>query len=246
MAGHSKWANIKHRKARMDSQKGKVFTKIARELMVAAKEGGPDPEGNSKLKLVIQKAKEANMPNENIQRAIQKGSGGIESVNYEETTYEGYGPAGVAVLMRILTDNRNRTAGEIRHIFSKNGGNLGEAGCVAWMFENKGIIAFELEDRNEEELMVLLLETGAEDYTVTGQSVEVVTEVENFQEVKSALENKGIQINLAEITMLPKSSVLIDDRETALQIIKLIDTLEDHDDIQAVYTNFDITDGLLD
>ncbi|WP_028309410.1 YebC/PmpR family DNA-binding transcriptional regulator [Desulfitibacter alkalitolerans] len=245
MAGHSKWANIKHRKAKMDAQKGKVFTKIARELMVAAKHGGSDPEGNSALKLVIQKAKEANMPNDNIQRAIQKGSGNAEGVNYEETRYEGYGPGGIAVLMRILTDNRNRTAGEIRYIFSKNGGNLGETGCVAWIFESKGLISFDMGSRDEDELMMLLIEAGADDFTIEDGIVEVVTDVESFSTVKEKLEAEKINFNVSEVTMLPQNTVTINDLETASQIIKLMDLLEDHDDVQAVYANYDISDEIM-
>ncbi len=246
MAGHSKWANIKHRKGRVDAQKGKIFTKLAREIFVAAKEGGPDPESNSSLKLVIQKAKEANMPNDNIQRAIQKGAGNTEGVNYEEVNYEGYAPGGVAVLLKILTDNRNRTAGEIRHIFSKNSGNLGEAGCVAWMFENSGLLNFDLDDRNEEELMQLLIEAGAEDFTVDNDSVEVITSVEGFLDVKGVLQEHGIKFNIAEVTMLPKNNIIIDEPEIAKQIIKLVDALEDNDDVQAVYANYDIAENIMD
>ncbi|MBS3969591.1 MAG: YebC/PmpR family DNA-binding transcriptional regulator [Clostridia bacterium] len=245
MAGHSKWANIKHRKAKMDAYKGKIFTKIARELMVAAKHGGPDPDSNSALKLIIQKAKEANMPNDNIQRAIQKGSGSTDGVNYEETRYEGYGPGGIAVLMRILTDNRNRTAGEIRHIFSKNGGNLGETGCVAWIFESKGLISFDMGSRDEEELMMLLIEAGADDFTIQDNVAEVITDVENFSTVKEKLEAEKINFNVAEITMLPQNTVTLNDMEIAAQVMKLMDLLEDHDDVQAVYSNYDIPDEIM-
>lgn len=245
MAGHSKWANIKHRKAKMDAQKGKIFTKIARDLMVASKQGGPDPDANSALKLIIQKAKEANMPSENIQRAILKGSGSAEGVNYEEVRYEGYGPGGIAILMRILTDNRNRTAGEIRHIFSKNGGNLGETGCVAWIFENKGLLTFNIGSMDEEELMMLLIEAGANDFVIQDNVVEVITDVENFHGVKEKLEEQKITFNFAEITMLPQNTVTINDIETATQVIKLIDLLEDHDDVQAVYSNYYIPDEIL-
>ena len=245
MAGHSKWANIKHRKAKVDAQRGKIFTKIARELMVAVKQGGSDPEGNSALKLIIQKAKEANMPNDNIQRAIQKASGNIEGVNYEEIRYEGYGPGGIAVLMRILTDNRNRTAGEIRHIFSKNGGNLGEAGCVAWIFESKGLIVFEMDSKDEEELMMLLIEAGADDFTIHDNTVEVITDAANFSIVKEKLEAEKIIFNVAGIKMLPQNTVTINDTAIAAQIIKLVDLLEDHDDVQEVYSNYDIADEIM-
>lgn len=246
MSGHSKWSNIKHRKGKLDAQKGKVFTKIGRELMVAAKHGGPDPEGNSTLKVIIQKAKEANMPNDNIQRAIQKGSGNAEGVNYEEIRYEGYGPEGIAILMKILTDNRNRTASEIRHILSKNGGNLGETGCVGWIFENKGLINFDIGSMDEEELMLQLIEAGAEDFTIEDNVVEVVTEAENFALVKQELKEIGIKFNLAELTMLPQNSITINDVETAAQIVKLIDLLEDNDDVQEVYANYDIPDEIME
>jgi len=245
MAGHSKWANIKHRKARVDAQRGKIFTKIARELMVAVKHGGADPEANSTLKLIIQKAREANMPNDNIQRAIQKGSGNAEGVNYEETRYEGYGPEGIAVLMRILTDNRNRTAGEIRHIFSKNGGNLGETGCVAWIFESKGLISFDMGSKDEEELMMLLIEVGADDFTIQDNVVEVITAVENFSAIKEKLAAEKIIFNVAEVTMLPQNTITINNMETAAQIMKLMDLLEDHDDVQAVHANYDIPDEIM-
>ena len=245
MAGHSKWANIKHRKAKVDAQRGKIFTKIAREMMVAVKHGGPDPEANSTLKLIIQKAKEANMPNDNIQRAIQKGSGNAEGVNYEEIRYEGYGPDGIAVLIKILTENRNRTAGEIRHIFSKNGGNLGETGCVAWIFESKGLISFEMGTRDEEELMMLLIEAGADDFTIQDDVVEVITDVESFSTIKEKLMTEEIVFNIAEITMLPQNTVTINNMETAAQVMKLMDLLEDHDDVQAVYANYDISDEIM-
>jgi len=245
MAGHSKWANIKHRKAKVDAQRGKIFTKIAREMMVAVKHGGPDPEANSTLKLIIQKAKEANMPNDNIQRAIQKGSGNAEGVNYEEIRYEGYGPDGIAVLIKILTENRNRTAGEIRHIFSKNGGNLGETGCVAWIFESKGLISFEMGTRDEEELMMLLIEAGADDFTIQDDVVEVITDVESFSTIKEKLMTEEIVFNIAEITMLPQNTVTINNMETAAQVMKLMDLLEDHDDVQAVYANYDNSDEIM-
>ncbi len=246
MAGHSKWANIKHRKGKLDAQKGKVFTKIARELMVASKHGGPDPEGNSTLKLAIQKAKEANMPNDNINRAIQKGSGNADGVDYEETRYEGYGPEGIAILMKILTDNRNRTASEIRYILSKNNGNLGETGCVGWIFENKGLITFDLGSMEEEDLMLQLIEAGAEDFTIEDNIVEVVTEVDKFSTVKGKLEEEGIKFNLAEVTMLPQNRITINDVKTAAQVMKLIDQLEDNDDVQEVYANYDIPDEIME
>lgn len=247
MAGHSKWANIKHKKARMDAKKGKIFTKIAKELTVAAKQGGGDPEANPRLKAAIQKAKDANMPNDNIERAIKKGTGEIEGVVYEEMTYEGYGPAGVAILLNVATDNRNRTAGEIRHLFSKHGGNLGESGCVAWMFDRKGYMTTKLsDDMDEEELMLMAIECGAEDVSIEEGTLEVVTEPDNLEEVKQQLEEQGLQFNVAEITMIPKNTVKVTDEGEAEKLLKLMEVLEDHDDVQNVYANFDIDDGLME
>lgn len=247
MAGHSKWANIKHKKAKADERRGKIFTKIGRELMVATKQGGPDPEANPRLKSVIQKAKSFNMSNDTIMRNIQKAVGGTDSTNYEEVVYEGYGPGGVAILLNIMTDNRNRTAGEIRHLFSRNGGSLGETGCVAWMFENKGIINIELKETDDQEAILLeAIEAGAEDVTVNENVVEVVTTPEDFETVKDTLTNAGYNIQSAEYTKIPQNTVEIDDPEQAKQLLKLMDLLEDHDDVQDVYANFDITDDLLE
>lgn len=247
MAGHSKWANIKHKKAKADERRGKIFTKIGRELMVAAKQGGPDPEANPRLKSVIQKAKSFNMPNDTIMRNIQKAVGGTDSTNYEEVVYEGYGPGGVAILLNIMTDNRNRTAGEIRHLFSRNGGSLGETGCVAWMFENKGIINIELKETDDQEAILLeAIEAGAEDVTVNENVVEVVTTPEDFETVRDTLANAGYNIQSAEYTKVPQNTVEIVDPEQAKQLLKLMDLLEDHDDVQDVYANFDIADDLLE
>lgn len=247
MAGHSKWANIKHKKARMDAQRGKIFTKIGRELIVAAKQGGGDPEGNPRLKTAIQKARENNMPNENIMRAIQRGTGDLEGVNYEEMVYEGYGPGGIAVLINLTTDNRNRTTGEIRHIFSKNGGNLGETGCVNWMFERKGVIILKVtENFNEEELMMTALEAGAEDVDVETEDAQVTTAPEDLEQIKASLKEAGYQVNSGEITMVPQNTVEINDMEIAKKIIKLMDALEDHDDVQDAYANFDISQDILE
>jgi len=242
MAGHSKWANIKHRKSRMDEKKGKIFTKIGREIIVAVKQGGPDPEANPRLKSVLQKARENNMPNDNIQRIIQKASGDLDATNYEELVYEGYGPAGVAVLINIMTDNRNRTAGEIRHIFSKNGGNLGETGCVAWMFNTKGVININPDELNmdTDELMLLAIEAGAEDLINEEDIIQIYTSVDDFENVKNNLINSGISISSSEITKVPQNTVLLTDLEQAQQVLKLLDLLEDNDDVQAVYANFEI------
>lgn len=247
MAGHSKWANIKHKKAKADEKRGKIFTKIGRELMVAAKQGGPDPEANPRLKSVIQKAKSFNMPNDTIMRNIQKAVGGLDNTNYEEVVYEGYGPGGVAILLNIMTDNRNRTAGEIRHLFSRNGGSLGETGCVAWMFENKGIINIELKATDDQEAILLeAIEAGAEDVTVNENMLEVVTTPEDFETVRETLASAGYNIQSAEYTKIPQNTVEIVDPEQAQQLLKLMDLLEDHDDVQDVYANFDIADDLLE
>lgn len=240
MAGHSKWNNIKRKKAKVDAQRGKVFTRLSKEIILAAKLGGGDPAGNMRLKTAIEKAKEANIPNDNIQRAILKGTGQLASSNMEEIVYEGYGPDGVAVLLNITTDNRNRTAGEIRHIFSKNGGNLGETGCVSWMFERKGLLVIEKENitMDEDELMMLALDAGAEDIKDEEEVYEVLTTPENFETVLTKLEEDGITFVEAEIAMIPTTTVKLqgDDAE---KIIKLIDLLEEHDDVDDVYTNFE-------
>lgn len=241
MAGHSKWANIKHRKARQDAAKGKVFTKIAREIMVAARQGGSDPEGNFRLRIALQKAREANMPNDNIKRAINRAIGEGDGANFEEITYEGYGPGGVAVLMDILTDNRNRTAGEIRFIFSRNGGNLGETGCVGWMFKRQGMI-FILAEKvklSEDELILAALEAGAEDVRPTGEGWELLTAPENLEEVRIALEIAGISLEASDITMLPDTLTRVED-DANEQLFRLVDALEEHDDVQNVYTNWDM------
>lgn len=241
MSGHSKWANIKHKKAKMDVQRAKIFTKIGRELIVAAKEGGGDPDNNARLKAVIQKARENNMPGDNINRLIAKATGELAGVNYEEFMYEGYGPGGVAVLISIMTDNRNRTAADVRHIFSKNGGNLGESGCVAWMFDQKGLIILETElvKMDEDELMLLALDAGAEDIKFEEDSIEIITLPEDFEKVKDAITAIGIEPVMAEITMVPQTSIELAGKE-AQQMYKLIDALEDNDDVQDVYHNAEL------
>ena len=241
MSGHSKWATIKRKKAKVDAQRGKIFTRLAKEIIVAARQGGGDPEGNMRLKAAIQRAKEANIPNENIMRAIQKGTGELGGSNYEEVVYEGYGPGGVAVLLEIMTDNRNRTAGEIRHIFSRNGGSLGESGCVAWMFQEKGLIVVEREDNkvDEDDLMLLALDSGADDFKTEDDSYEITCAPGDLQRVREALEQAGIKIAVAEATMVPQSTVNLEGKE-AEQMMKLMDALEDHDDVQNVYANFEI------
>lgn len=247
MSGHSKWANIKHKKAKSDEKRGKEFTKVAKEITIAVKSGGGgDPESNAKLKLAIQKAKSINMPNDNITRAIKKGTGEIQSEIIEEFCYEGYAPAGVAVMLDIATDNRNRTAPDIRHLFSKHNGNLGESGCVSWMFKRVGLISIDKDKApEEEELMLLALECGADDVRDEGESFDIITGMENFLEVKEALEKAGVAIAEADLDMLPENQVEINDVDTAMKIIKLIDLLEDHDDVQRVYTNMNLSDEVL-
>ncbi len=247
MSGHSKWANIKHKKARTDAKKGRVFTRIAKELTVAAKNGGRDTEINPRLKAAIQKAKEANMPNDNIERAIKKGTGEIEGVVYEEFSYEGYGPAGVAILLDVATDNRNRTAAEIRHFFAKHGGNLGETGCVAWMFDRKGYLAADVaEDMEHEELMLMAIECGAEEVSIEEDTLEITTEPDTLEEVKQQLIDQGLQFNVSELSMIPKNTVEVVDEDDAKKLLELMEVLEDHDDVQNVYANFDIDDSLMD
>ncbi|QGP90784.1 putative transcriptional regulatory protein [Neomoorella glycerini] len=248
MSGHSKWANIKHRKAKADEKRGRLFTKIGREIIIAARQGGGDPEGNPRLKAAIARAKEVNMPNENIQRAIMRGTGEIEGAAYEEMVYEGYGPGGVAMLLNIATDNRNRTASEIRYIFSRNGGNLGESGCVAWMFNPKGVISVEVPvGETREELILQAIEAGAEDVDDSdAEALEIKTAPEDLERVKKALQEAGAAITSAAIEMVPQTTVTIDDPEMAAKIMRLVDRLEDHDDVQAVYTNADIPAAIME
>ncbi len=246
MSGHSKWATIRHKKGAADARRGKIFTKLIKELIVAARMGGGNPEGNPRLRAAVLAAKAVNMPKDNIDRAIKKGTGELEGVNYEEIMYEGYGPGGVAVLVEIMTDNRNRAASEVRHIFSRNGGNLGEAGCVAWMFNKKGSIVFDRKAIPEEELIELALEAGAEDVKDQEDQFEVITSPEDFTNLKAAFDDKGLEYELAEITMSPQTNVRIEDPKTAQQLLRLMDALEDADDVQHVYANFDIPDQIIE
>ncbi len=247
MSGHSKWANIKHKKARADAQKGQAFTKIGRELVVAARAGGSDPANNFRLKLVIEKAKAVNIPNDNIQRAIQKGAGSGEGDNYEELRYEGYAPGGVAVMVNILTDNRNRTAGEMRHIFSKNGGNLGETGCVSWMFKEKGQLSISREGlkMDEDEFLMLALDTGAEDVETEEESFQVYTDPADMENVRQALIDQGMAVEDAAVNLIPENKIEIADSDQAGKIIKLIDALDEHDDVQGVFTNFELAEAII-
>lgn len=243
MSGHSKWATIKRKKAKIDAQRGKVFTRLAKEIIVAARQGGPDPEGNARLKTAVMRAKEANIPNDNIMRAIQKGAGETGGANYEELIYEGYGPGGVAVMLEILTDNRNRTAGEIRFIFSKNGGNLGETGCVAWMFNEKGIIVVEKADNelDEDEIMLNAIDAGAQDFNIEDDLYEIVCDPADLQPVRESLEKAGVKIASAEVTLAPQTTVNLEG-DKAEQMMRLMEALEEHDDVQNVYANFEIED----
>ena len=239
MSGHSKWSTIKRKKAKTDAQRGKVFTSIAREIIMAVRQGGADPNHNTRLKAAILKAKEANIPNENIERAIMRGSGTSGEGEYEEIVYEGYGPGGAAIMLNIVTSNRNRTAGEIRHLFSRSSGNLGETGCVSWMFERKGLIVIEKEDFNDEEaLMTIILDTDAEDMKEEKDSFIITASPGNFEEVKDTLTRQGIPLAIAEITMIPSNTVKLGEAE-AEQMSVLINALEEHDDVQEIFTNFD-------
>ena len=237
MSGHSTWANIKHKKEKTDAQRGKIFTKIGRELSIAVRSGGPDPAVNTKLADVIAKAKANNMPNETISRSIKKAAGEGDAANYEELTYEGYGPAGVAVILEILTDNRNRTAGEMRHIFDKAGGSMGATGCVGWMFDKKGVIVIErTPDTDEDELTMQAIEAGAEDITPQDDAFEIYTSPEEFSSVRKALEDAGYVFLSAEIDRIPQTTVSVDD-EALKKVNWMLDMFEDNDDVQNVFHN---------
>lgn len=246
MSGHSKWANIKRRKGAQDAERAKAFTKISREIIVAVQQGGPDPDGNFRLKLMIQKAKAANMPNDNINRCIQKAAGNTEGSKMDEIIYEGYGPAGTAILLEIMTDNRNRTASEIRYLFSRNGGNLGETGCVAWMFDRIGRIVIPMEGKDEDEVMMTALDAGAEDVSFEDDNCEVTTLPENLEEVRKALEAAGLDMTEVEVTRVPQNTVAVEDVEQARQVLKLYDALDEYDDVQNAYSNFEISDEILE
>ncbi len=246
MSGHSKWSTIKHKKAAQDAKRGKIFTKLIKEITVAARLGGGDPAANPRLRAAIESAKAANMPKNNIERAIKKGTGELEGVSYEEVTYEGYGPGGVAVLVETITDNRQRTVAEVRHIFAKRGGNLGEPGSVAWIFEKKGLIVVEKDKVDEDTLMAAALEAEAEDISDAGSEWEIETSTEDLSRVKKALEDKGIEILSAKVTMVPSNIVKVEDEKKAQQLIALMNALEENDDVQNVYANFDIPDELLE
>ncbi len=245
MSGHSKWSTIKHKKGAADAKRGKIFTKLIKEITVAARMGGGgDIASNPRLRTAVLAAKAENMPKDNIERAIKKGTGELEGVNYEESVYEGYGPSGVAVLVESLTDNKNRTVADIRHIFSKSGGNLGENGCVGWMFDKKGYISIEKAATDEDALMEAALDAGAEDVREDGDNFEVITAPEDFETVKEAIDKASIPYTEAEVTMLPQTTANLEGKE-AEQMIRLMDALEDCDDVQKVYTNADISEDVM-
>ncbi len=242
MSGHSKWHSIKHKKGALDAKRGKLFTKFIKEITVAARSGGGDPDGNARLRKAILDAKAGNMPNDTIERAIRRGTGEEEGVNYEEITYEGYGPGGVALLIEAVTDNRNRTVAEIRHLFSKNGGNLGESGSVGWMFDKKGYIVVDKASKGEDELFELAIEAGADDLRDDEENFEIITSPDNFDSVLSAVKSSGIEPQVSEITMVPQNYIKLEGQE-ARQMLKLMESLEDHDDVQKVSANFDISEA---
>jgi len=241
MSGHSKWASIKHKKGANDAKRGKIFTKIIKEITVAAKMGGGDENLNPRLRTAILKAKDANMPKDNIDRAVKKGIGELDGVTYEELIYEGYGPGGVAILIDTLTDNKNRTAADVRSQLTKGGGNLGETGCVSYLFKRKGIIGFDSSKYSEDDIIEVALESGAEDVSTMGDTIEVVTEPDDFEKVRNALAQAGFEKDTAEISMIPDSTVTLDKEKTA-KALRLVERLEDLDDVQSVSTNLEIPD----
>jgi YebC/PmpR family DNA-binding regulatory protein len=245
MSGHSKWAGIKHKKAAQDAKRGRIFTKIIREITVASREGGGNPDTNPRLRTAIDRAKEANMPSDNIDKAVKRGTGELPGITYESCMFEGYGPGGVALMAEALTDNKNRTAAEVRNIFSKKGGNLAGSGSVAWQFVQKGYILIDKEVISEDELFSIALDAGAEDIKTEGKNYEVITETKDFENIKQALKAKNVELELAELTMIPTTTVKVVG-QPAKQILSLIESLEDHDDVQKVYANFDIPDEIME
>jgi YebC/PmpR family DNA-binding regulatory protein len=241
MSGHNKWSTIKHKKGAADAKRGKMFSKLIKEITIAARMGGGDADGNPRLRTAVNAARAANMPKENIDRAIKRGTGEIEGVTYEEVVYEGYGPGGVAIIIEVLTDNRNRTVAEVRHIFDKYSGNLGESGCVAWMFDKKGVVALSAEGLTEDDVMELALEAGAQDVKSEGETFEITAEPTDFEAVRKAVETKGWKIEFAEISMIPQNTVKLEGKK-AEQMLKMMDALDDNDDTQKVFANFDISE----
>ncbi len=247
MSGHSKWSSIKHKKGVADARRGQLFSKLSRAIIVAAREGGPDPDGNIALANAIEKARENSMPKDNIERAIARGSGaGVDGQAYEQITYEGYAPGGVALLVEALTDNRNRTASEVRHVFTKHDGNLGTSGAVAWLFERKGVVLVSADSVDEDELTLAAAEGGADDVERDGSSFRVTCAPEDLAAVRAAIEEAAIAVESAELTMVPKTTVAVEDESAAKKILRLMDALEDNDDVQDVYSNFDIPERVLE
>ncbi|RKX70082.1 YebC/PmpR family DNA-binding transcriptional regulator [candidate division WOR-3 bacterium] len=246
MAGHSKWAQIKHKKARMDQRRGKLFTKLIREITVAAKMGGPNPDANPRLRSAIEVARSYNMPNANIERAIKRATGGEGPVNLEEVSYEGYGPGKVAILVETLTDNRNRTTSEIRHVFSKYGGNLGSSGCVSWLFHNRGIFLIDRNEYDEDRILDLAVDSGAIDFKVEGSTYQIITKPEDFHKFREILKKNNIQVIQAELTKIPQSTVRIEDARNAERVLKLFEQLDSLDEVQHVYANFDIPEEIME
>lgn len=241
MSGHNKWASIKHKKGAADAKRGQLFTKLIKEITISARQGGGDVEANPRLRTAILKAKEANMPKDNIERAIKKGTGELEGVSYYEMTYEAYGPGGVAILINVLTDNKNRTAADIRNILSKGNGNLGETGCVSYLFKRKGSLSYDASENTEDDILSVALEAGAEDVTNDGETIDVLTEPDDFITVLEEMQNAGFKEEHAEVAMIPESTIFLDP-ETTKKALRLIDTLDDHDDVQSLATNLDIPD----
>lgn len=247
MSGHSKWASIKHKKAKEDARRGRIFGKISRAITVCVREGGKDVAMNSALATLIEKAKDYNMPQENIERAIKKGTGELSgAAQFETIFYEGYGPEGVALLVQVMTDNRNRAAADMRHIFSRLGGNLGEAGSVGWMFERKGLILLGKNSLQEDDILAIAIEAGAEDLKSEGDQWSVIADPSSLRSVRKTLEAEGLEVAAAEITMLPKNIVQLEEPEAAKKVLRLVDALEEHDDVQEVYANFDVADEIME
>ena len=245
MSGHSKWATIKRKKGKADAERGRTFTRLIKEITIVARDGGGDPDANPRLRTAILAAKAANMPQDNITRAIKKGTGELPGVTYVDVTYEGYGVNGVAVFLSVLTDNKNRTVAELRHTFSKYGGNLGENGCVAWMFDNTGVITVETSVCDEDTLMEIVLEAGASDMSNQGDVYEIITAPSDLEQVRSAIEAKSIPMVSAELTMIPQNTVKLNEKQ-AEKMLKMYEELEEHDDVQKVYANFDIDDSIME
>lgn len=246
MSGHSKWSTIKRKKGKADQERGKIFTRHTKEIAIAAREGGGDPDTNARLRTAIAAAKASNMPNDNIKRSILKGTGQLPGVVYEQTSYEGYGPGGTAVFLEVLTDNKNRTVAEVRHLFSKYNGNLGENGCVAWMFDRKGVIIVDFENAEEDALMDVALEAGAEDIKTDSGVFEIISDPSGLNDILKALEDAGVTITESEVSMIPQNTVKIEKENEASSMLKLVEALEDNDDVEKVHSNFDIDEALLE